>query len=249
MSRRYHSNLLGDTHQVVLEGPEFHHFSHVARIQAGESVTLFDGLGYEADGVVQKVLKREAWIELGAKRFAPGILPLRVTLATALPKGDREMFLVEKITELGVGELVPLSTKRSVVHPRETGTRLGRYALEACKQSGRNLLPQIAELTPLAEFLTRCDHRHRWILHPAEPSSASCAPGFLPEKLEIGTSLALAIGPEGGFGDEELSQAREAGWKCWSIAGNILRIETAAVYCAALIRGQFSDEPTSSPSR
>lgn len=233
MSRRYHSNLPAGQPQIILEGPEFHHLSHVGRLRQGETVILFDGQGYEAEGTIDRLTKREAFITVGNRKFSPGVIPVHLTIATALPKGDREMFLVEKLTELGVSEIVPLSTKRSVVHPKDASQRLERYAIEACKQSGRNQLPKIWDLTTLGEFFSSCQALDKRILHPYAEASSAVQGVASP----LPASMALLIGPEGGFDLAEVKQAIDLGWKPWILPGNILRIETAAIAVASIIRG------------
>jgi 16S rRNA (uracil1498-N3)-methyltransferase len=214
---------------AILEGPENHHLANVMRIQQGETITLFDGMGNKALGILRQVGKRSSLVEVGKVDFQAGVLPIHLTVATALPKGDRESFMVEKLTELGVQEIVPLQTHRSVVHPKDAQSRLGRYSLEACKQCGRNMLPLIREMTTFEDFCKEDVDAAKWIMHPG--SDPKIGP-FGSADCQFAKARVL-IGPEGGFTDKESSDAIAKGFKIWSHTPNILRVETAAITAAS----------------
>jgi 16S rRNA (uracil1498-N3)-methyltransferase len=151
-----------------------------------------------------------------------------LTLAVALPKGERQKWLVEKATELGATRLVPLITERGVAQPVEAALdRLRRTVIEASKQCGRNRLMEIAApVSACALFSQASTADERLIADPAGQPLAATAIG-------AGTGILAAIGPEGGFAPAELAAAREAGWQPVSLGPRILRIETAAIALAA----------------
>src|SRR5207237_3041600 len=142
--------------------------------------------------------------------------------------------LVEKLTELGVTRLVPRRTQRSVVHPRSD--RLERTVIEACKQCGRNRLMEIAPLTEWSVYFSVDSMAIKVLAHPSgvqlehfeshhasrkelgaqatDESSVACAPGS--------QIINLAIGPEGGFTDEEVAAAIATGWRTVSLGPRIL---------------------------
>jgi 16S rRNA (uracil1498-N3)-methyltransferase len=153
-----------------------------------------------------------------------------------LPKGDRAQFLVEKLTELGVARLVPLRTARSVVHPGETKQeKLRRWVIEASKQCGRNILMEVMPLADWKNYSVGADlPQVRWLAHPAPEAQR---PVELPQPLS-GNRLAVAIGPEGGFTDEEIAAAVSSGWQMVNLGLRILRVETAAIALAAFIAVQ-----------
>ncbi len=228
LANRFHVNFPLVTGESTLEGPEHHHLANVLRLKSGEIITLFDGLGNEAKATLLTVAKRHSVVNVLLVQFRPGVLPFRLVVASALPKGDREMFLVEKLTELGVQELIPLQTKYSVVHPKDAQARLGRYALEACKQCGRNQLPLIRNLTSFSDFCAEGKESIRLLLHPSPTQTELPWSHFgkpLPE-------FRVAIGPEGGFSEEECDKAVAHGFQIWSLNTNILRIETAGLVAA-----------------
>src|SRR5205823_5880899 len=132
------------------------------------------------------------------------------------------------LTELGVTRLVPLRTQRSVVHPKEMH-RLERAVVEASKQCGRNLLMAVGPLTEWADYCRGADlPAVRWVAHPGAETIA---------KGEHRGDVAVAVGPEGGFTDEEIESARAAGWRVVGLGPRVLRVETAAVALAVLCAG------------
>src|SRR5262249_11564549 len=143
--------------------------------------------------------------------------------------GDRAQFLLEKLTELGVTAFIPLRTRRSVVHPGEARLdRLRRHVIEASKQCGRNVLMRVG---PPADWETYCVRGDlpavRVLAHPGEAGAPWPA----------GQPAALAVGPEGGFTEEEVGHARAAGWRVVGLGPRTLRVETAALVLAARAGG------------
>ncbi|MFO0967496.1 MAG: 16S rRNA (uracil(1498)-N(3))-methyltransferase [Gemmataceae bacterium] len=213
---------------VELSGPEARHLAQVRRFRPGDAVTLFNGDGKEYAGRVEAIERRTVLIQLDQTIEPQRELPFTLHVASALPKGDRAQFLVEKLTEIGAASLTPLVCHRSVVQPGEGKMeKLERYVVEASKQCGRNVLMQVEEPTVWANFLGRRASGEVMLLaHPGE--SVAALPVLAP-----GSVCRIAIGPEGGFTDEETRLALEAGWRRVSLGPRILRVETAALVLAA----------------
>ena len=150
-------------------------------------------------------------------------LPWSLVFGAALPKGERQKWLVEKAVELGVGRLVPLETARGVAQPVEQAlARLRRTVVEASKQCGRNRLMEIAAPQRLAEFVASAPPMAlRLLAHPKTSASP-----FMPC---VSAGVTAAVGPEGGFTDEEVALAMAGGWKMIDLGPRILRVETAAL--------------------
>jgi 16S rRNA (uracil1498-N3)-methyltransferase len=154
--------------------------------------------------------------------------PLPLRLAVAAGDRDRFAWLVEKATELGVTELVPVETDRTAavasrIREGQLG-RLRRRALEAIKQCGAPWAPVVHPACPLAEFLAEALDGERWL---ADRSGQPPGSGF-----GIGPVTVL-VGPEGGLSDQETQSARAAGFRPLRLAEHVLRFETAAVAAAA----------------
>ncbi|TXT17464.1 MAG: hypothetical protein FD138_4576, partial [Planctomycetota bacterium] len=138
---------------VELDGAESHHLLHVLRAKVGDRIGLFNGRGEEAIAELVNHRKRSAELRITDCWTTPNESG-ELVLATALPKGDRARWLVEKATELGVTRIIPLRTVRSVVEPGEGKIdKLTQAAIAACKQSGRSRLPQIESLMSLSDAL------------------------------------------------------------------------------------------------
>jgi 16S rRNA (uracil1498-N3)-methyltransferase len=161
-----------------------------------------------------------------------------------LPKGDRQRWIVEKAVELGVSCLIPLHTERSVATGDKGGEKLDRYVIEASKQCERNRLMEIAQPMAWSDWLaTAPTTARRWVADPT-----GCA---LPSiDREASAPTFAAVGPEGGFTDQELIAARDAGWDVVALGPRILRIETAAIALAAVLTagGYFDVSSTGAPA-
>jgi 16S rRNA (uracil1498-N3)-methyltransferase len=225
MSNRFYVNCPLTPGPVTLTGAEAHHLATVCRLRPGEPVCLFNGDGREYPAEVLEVGRRQVTLHVLRVETPRRELPFRLEVAAALPKGDRAQFLVEKLTELGVTTFVPLQTQHSVVHPREAKLeKLERWVIEASKQCGRNQLMSIEKLTEWEETIRRSDlPALRLVAHPGEAG----------EPWPAGQDVAVAVGPEGGFTEEEVDQARAAGWRRIGLGPRILRIETAAILLAS----------------
>jgi 16S rRNA (uracil1498-N3)-methyltransferase len=224
MANRFYVSSELNGGDIVLQGAEAHHLATVHRLGIGDTVSLFNGNGNEYAGTIIEASRRRAVVRITGQEAPPREWPYSVQVAAPLPKAERAQFLVEKLTEIGVSRYIPLETKRTVVQPgRGKIQKLHRYVVEASKQCGRNVLMEIADPMdwlafcccaglPLARFL-------------AHPSGG--------EMRQVSRSgVALAIGPEGGFTDEELTLARSNNWHIVGLGPRILRIETAALLLA-----------------
>ena len=231
MSERYYLNSPLAPGLVELTGPEAHHLATVCRLRPDDAVCLFNGNGRQYPALVRRVAKKSVLLDVVGVEAPERELPFQLEVAAPLPKGDRGPFLVEKLTELGATSFVPLACARSVVHPRDGKIdRLQRQVIEASKQCGRNVLMRVDDLT---EWATYCrggnDGDLRLLAHPGAMQSAAklCA---VPHAV-----IRVAVGPEGGFTDEEVARAQEAGWYLVGLGPRILRVETAAIVLATQV--------------
>ncbi len=229
MAERFYVNCELKPGPVVLQGPEAHHLAVVCRVRRGDAVCLFNGDGRQYPARVEEADRRSVTLDVFAVESPARELPYRLEIAAPLPRGDRAQFLLEKLTELGVTSFIPLQTARSVVHPRETKLdKLQRHVIEASKQCGRNALLQVRPMVEWSAFCRSAELPQRRILgHPG-------GEGKLEDAMRSDT--VVAVGPEGGFTDEEIELARTAGWRLLDLGPRILRVETAALALAVLLR-------------
>ena len=260
MSERYFVERPIDGDHALLAGAEAHHLIHVMRAKPGQGVTLFDGSGRQFAARVARIARTEVELDVVSRADVDRELPSPLVLGVALPKGERQKWLVEKAVELGVARLVPLETARGVAQPVEqTIVRLRRAVVEASKQCGRNRLLEIAAPQRFAEFVASSPPAAlRLLAHPASVpaadgsqrvgwAEAERSPTNQPTSIHGGTrcsahpasfpGIVFAVGPEGGFTDEEVASALAAGWKTIDLGPRILRVETAALALAALAGG------------
>jgi len=210
-----------------LDGPEAHHLATVRRFAVGDRVTLFNGDGREYPAEILALGKKSVALTILRADEVNRELPFPLIVASALPKGDRADFLLEKLTELGVTRFVPLITARSVVHPKDAKVeKFERMVIEASKQCGRNVLMQVNAPTKWLDFVCSSDlPPQRYVLHTE---------GGVPIQTAIPLQNGVvAIGPEGGFTAEEVSIAVASGWRPISLGPRVLRVETAALVAVA----------------
>jgi len=212
--------------EVVVTGPDAHHMTAVRRFAAGDRVTLFCGDGHEYAAEVVGVGKKSVTLTIVGAASVDREPPFPVVVASALPKGDRADYLIEKLVEVGATRFIPMATGRSVVVPKDTKTgKFERAVIEASKQCGRNRLMAVDAPKPWAVLMGMPDlPAARFVLHTAD-----AVPAATIRREELTGGVAFAVGPEGGFAPDEVAAAVAAGWRPLSFGPRVLRVETAAV--------------------
>ncbi|MEM8734365.1 MAG: RsmE family RNA methyltransferase [Planctomycetota bacterium] len=226
--------------ELELGAEDAQHASNVLRLQAGSAVELFDGIGRSAAGVLSEVRKRCVRVDVQA--INEGCDQVKdLELLVALPKGDRQKVLVDGLTQLGVRKLTPLICERTVAQPKENAlVRLRKSVIESCKQCRRNTLMEIGK--PVAvQDIESWDQpsRTRCVAHPysvhAGGQEVTRAWDIHDEGLRSEVPVSVAVGPEGGFTDEEVIQLFRSNWDSVSLGNRILRVEMAALKIAAVL--------------
>ena len=214
---------------LVTDKKEFHHLVKVRRVKLGEVIRLIDGNGNEYLSRVDEINLRSRVLKatILEHHLKKHELPFKLTLAfSPLSEGRANEYLIEKCTELGVSEFIPVIFERSVKkHFRLE--RWSRIAKEALKQCNRSVVPTLFEVLSFSELLRIEGFKHKFF-------------GYLEGKpLDCDTSIngdtLLVIGPEGGFTGEEIEALLEAGFHGFKFGETILKAETAAVALATLI--------------
>jgi 16S rRNA (uracil1498-N3)-methyltransferase len=197
------------------------------RCTVGDEVVVFDGSGTSWRARVASIGRDEVMLDMGEAVTASRLTRVPLTLAVALPKGERQKWLVEKLTELGVERLVPLATTRGVAEATPAAVeRLSRGVVEACKQCGRDGLMQIGGPKGVAEVVGGTGGGA--VLLVADRDGVP-----LEEIVTAGNLVVALVGPEGGFTAEELATVEAAGGRRVSLGPHVLRVETAAIALAA----------------
>jgi 16S rRNA (uracil1498-N3)-methyltransferase len=211
----------------TLKGSEAHHLATVRRFGPGDRVILFNGDGCEYAAEVISAGKKNAVLQITSTHTPQRELNFPLIVSSALPKGDRADFLIEKLTELGVSRFIPLITERSIVRPKETIVeKYRRGVIEASKQCGRNKLMEVEPPCTLEDLIKRTDlPKACYLLH------SDCTTFQIAKQVE---GVIVAIGPEGGFTQEEIESALVNGWQTICLGPRVLRVETAALAAATL---------------
>ena len=237
------------------------HVARVLRLRPGATLSLFDGRGGEYEAEVLSVQRDQVQVALGSHQAIERESPLRIRLLQSLARGERMDFIVQKATELGVAEVLPIATEHSVVRLEPTAAARRRehwlqVAISACEQCGRNRIPAVHEVMDLSHATAHAGEGARWILIPqAELSLAQvvhrvraddASPGERAEGRTSGdagtiAAITLLIGPEGGFSEAELDLARRMGFQACHLGPRILRAETAPVAALTIVQALMGD--------
>jgi 16S rRNA (uracil1498-N3)-methyltransferase len=217
----------------VLRGEESKHLARVLRKRAGERIFATDGNDHMYEAFVTEIGKKDTHCRIGAVHTKYNEPSLNVALAVSLLKNPARFdSVVEKATELGVRHIIPMRCERTVPY-HEKHDRLEKIAIAAVKQCGRSWLPRISSVTKLNEVLAASGGYGLRII-PHEKADLDQTVEHILSQHPQQNSILIVIGPEGGFSDEEVKAAKDAGFVAVTLGSRRLRTETAAL--AALAR-------------
>ena len=239
--RLYHPDELTVGTEITLSADAFQHSVRALRMASGDAVILFNGDGFDYRAQLTEVSKRTAQAQLLEQRENPSESPVAVHLGQVISRGDRMDFALQKSVELGVTEITPLFSERCGV--KLAGERLDKkikqwqkVVVSACEQSGRSVVPRVNDACDVARFVEHSDAALRLTLDPC----ASIPLRQLTDNTAV-EHLALIIGPEGGFTDDEVANANHFGFKPIRVGPRILRTETAALTALSVIQYELGD--------
>ncbi len=211
----------------------------VLRLALGDDVTLFDGCGGEFAARLTVIDKRRVEVELAAWHEVERESPLDITLVQSLATSDKMDWIVQKATELGVTAIVPMKSQRATL--KLDGDRAEKrvahwqaIAIAACEQCGRNRIPAVSTIQAMPETLASTGRLA--ILHPAGAQRLTVWAQATPH-----APMALMIGPEGGFSDEEIALATAKDATLVTLGSRVLRTETAGIAALAAIQATLGD--------
>lgn len=228
-----------DAECLILTGDEARHCTQVRRHRLGETISVLDGRGRRALATITHIDKSE--VRVTTNEVIQTAHPVVcISLLQAVPKGDGMEWIIEKAVELGVTEIIPLMTDRTIIRldPKDAerkGQKWQRQIIEACKQSGQTWMPQ---LRPLQKPLTAIETTRATglkLIASLEPGSKTFHEACIPASI-----AAIAIGPEGDFSPDEYGAFRSAGWQPVTLGPLTLRCETAAIASVAILGNQLA---------
>jgi 16S rRNA (uracil1498-N3)-methyltransferase len=227
------SQLIDDGKRIVITDSDYNHMVNVLRMKPGEefSVSFREEEDKEYRFGIESVTDTELVGELRFVKESGVELPAKIYLFQGLPKADKMELIIQKAVELGVYQVIPVSMKRSVVKldEKRAANKIKRWqaiAEAAAKQSKRAFVPEIGTPMSFKEAINFCSDMEVKLL-PYEQAEGMTKTRELIEAVKPGQSIAVFIGPEGGFADEEVSFAMEAGFNSITMGKRILRTETA----------------------
>ncbi len=228
---------------AITDKDELHHLSHVLRLGVGERVVVFNAKAQEAAGRIQTSSSQKVVIALEAMRQSLRKTPL-IILACAIPRKGKFEFIVEKVTELGADEIIPLKTCRTEVHwdNHKMKQKISRYqtiAVNAAKQSGRASVPVISPVVDLDSAIEGFDVKTVVFMPSLTGERKNILEAF--EACLSPEKVAFLIGPEGDFTPQEYARAHQGRCLPVSLGDNVLKVETAAVAAVACARLFYSD--------
>lgn len=225
--------------KIRLEGSDVNHMKNVLRMKEGEEVQVSDGTGNAYLCQIEGYEGNQAVLKIREKTEKDTELPSKIWLFQGLPKGDKMELIVQKAVELGVYGIVPFAAKRSVVRldEKKAGKKQIRWqaiAKGAAEQSGRGLIPEVETVKTYAEALEFAKELDV-ILVPYELEEGMKATMSIIEAIRPGQSVGIFIGPEGGFEEQEIGQARNAEAVPVTLGRRILRTETAGITTLSIL--------------
>lgn len=235
---------------IVITGPDVNHIKNVLRLKPGDEISVSNGMdGRDYRCGIAAITEDEVQCELRFIKEDGVELPAKVYLFQGLPKGDKMEFIIQKLVELGVYEIIPVAMQRCVVKldDKKAKSKIARWqgiAEAAAKQSKRGIVPQIHSVMSYKEALAyAADMDCRLVPYEMEESldgsSGMAGTRKLIEAIKPGESVAVFIGPEGGFADSEIQSAISQGMKPITLGKRILRTETAGMTVMAWIMYQL----------
>jgi len=229
--------------RVRIEGSEARHLRKVLRLRAGEKVTIFDGSCKDFEGTIVEVGTSSVVIRIETISSTERDSGLDITLAQSLLKGEKMDYLIQKATELGIREIIPFFSSRSVPlleksRRMERHHRWEKIVIEASKQCGRGMLPRVNPLQDYSDVLRSSPlDSLRLILWEREGTGLKEILKESGEKKRI----FFIVGPEGGLSQEEVDESKEKGFIPVMLGKRILRAETASLCLLSILQYEWGD--------
>lgn len=244
LTRIYVPTALMPDNEVLLPESGASHLVRVLRLREGASIIVFDGAGREHQAEISRINGHQVSVRVGAQIVGTTESPLHITLVQGVSRGERMDWTLQKATELGVSNIAPVFTTRSVVRldDKQAEKKLEHWravVIGACEQSGRNVVPAVQTPLSLRSYLTQSNDgkpkdRMRFVLSPNAPVS-------LAGLTNLSGDVELLIGPEGGLDDDEVILAEQAGFTPVRLGPRVLRTETASVVALSVLQALWGD--------
>ena len=221
-----------ENNQCRIQGDDFRHLAAVRRVKPGDAIRLRDEKGTSYRALVGRIAGDYIELEIVDARGGERP-PVDITLCMCLLKGGNFDLVVEKSVEIGVSRIIPVLSERTVPRPADENAKVrrwGRKAEEAAKQSLRERVPPVEQISPFSDVIGMNQDDVRIIAHPGAPVTLK---KFFHDNRA--GAVSLLVGPEGGFSPAEMESAASSGWVAVDFGFSQLRAETAAAVLCGII--------------
>ncbi len=235
-------------HEIFVTGSDQNHLQNVLRMKVGEELLVSNGVdGREFHCEVKSFEEEHVILTIRYIQESEVELPCKIYLFQGLPKGDKMELIIQKTTELGVFEIIPVATKRSIVKldDKKAKSKVQRWqtiAESAAKQSKRSIVPNIGAVCSFKEALLRAKDMEVCLI-PYELALDMAQTRMCLQEIQAGNEVAVFIGPEGGFSEEEIGLAMDSGFKPITLGRRILRTETAGLVTLSYLNFVLEGNP------
>lgn len=224
---------------ITITGEDVNHIKNVLRLHVGDEITIGDGHSKDYICNISEIATDYILADIVDVQSNAAELPVRIVLFQGMPKSDKMELIIQKATELGVAEIVPVMTKRTVVklESKKEAKKIDRYnaiAMSAAKQSGRGVIPVVKDFMTFKQALAYAKELDMNMI-PYENAKGIAYAKEVVASVSQYKSLGIFIGPEGGFAKEEVDLAMEMGAKCITLGNRILRTETAGLAILSIL--------------
>ncbi len=226
---------------VKLGRENLHYIKTVLRLKRGDTLILFGGMGFEYEAIIKDIAARNITTEITKKKRIKVDAPIKITLAQALPKGNKMNFIIQKASELGVDRIIPFKSSRSI--PKLTGNKIPlkisrwqKIAIEASRKCGRENVPEITDIIAYDDVIKYPVTDALKIIFWEEESSRGIKEVLRNKKYEAVTHFFIVVGPEGGFSREEIEMASRLDFLSASLGKIILKVETVALVILSILQ-------------
>ncbi len=230
---------IGETSAYIC-GENVNHIKNVLRMRIGERIRISNGQDKCYNCTITDITEDDIKVSLDELDLIGTELPAKVYLYQALPKGDKMEFIIQKNVELGIAGIVPVATSRAVVKldEKKAAAKVKRWqaiAESAAKQSKRTVIPDINPVMSFKEAVKHAAKNCEILMFPYENAEGISATKRLIDEVKPGRSIAIFIGPEGGFDNSEVEYALENGFNTITLGRRILRTETAGMMLMSVL--------------
>ncbi|MBR3004734.1 MAG: 16S rRNA (uracil(1498)-N(3))-methyltransferase [Lachnospiraceae bacterium] len=231
-------NISGE--KVYIEGGDVNHIKNVLRMQAGEQIMVSDGEGSDYLCEIESMTEQEVICSVLGKEVSSSECSVKFYLFQGLPKSDKLEHVIQKSVELGVYEIIPTNMSRCIVKydDKKLKNKLSRWqgiAESAAKQSHRGVIPEVKPVMNYFDALKYAEKKCDMILVPYENHKGMKETKEILAEIKPGMSVAIFVGPEGGFADKEIEMAEQADARIITLGNRILRTETAPLMLLSVL--------------